>query len=391
LKTTLTANFVKTATAEPGKDRSIYWDTTMPGFGLAVMQSGARSFVVQYRAAGVSRRLTLPDTLSLEDAKREARKRLGEVAGGRDPLTEERAKVAAAKAAKANTLRIIAADYFKREGSKIRTMKERISTFERLVFPKLGDRPIDQIQRSDIVRVLDSIEDERGPVMADKTLAFLTRFFAWHSARTDSFRSPIVRGMARTKPHERARARILNDAEIVAVLRAAEAQPDAFSSLVRFLLLTAARRSEASNMTWGEIVNGAWTIPASRVKVKKEMEMPLSAAAQAVLANIPRIQGCPYVFATGAAKRPMTNFGNAKARLDATSGVSGWTLHDLRRTARSLMSRAHVDSDIAEMCLGHVLNGVRGVYDRHAYFDEKKLAFEVLAQQVEKIIKTTSP
>ena len=64
----------------------------------------------------------------------------------------------------------------------------------------------------------------------------------------------------------------------------------------------------------------------------------------------------------------------------------GWTLHDLRRTARSLMSRAGVSADVAERCLGHVISGVRGTYDRHAYFDEKKRAFEGLAALVERII-----
>ena len=64
------------------------------------------------------------------------------------------------------------------------------------------------------------------------------------------------------------------------------------------------------------------------------------------------------------------------------SGVSGWVIHDLRRTARSLLSRAGVPTDHAERCLGHVIGGVRGVYDRHEYYDEKAKAFEALAAQV---------
>ena len=66
--------------------------------------------------------------------------------------------------------------------------------------------------------------------------------------------------------------------------------------------------------------------------------------------------------------------------------LPNWTLHDLRRTARSLMSRAGVNTDIAERCLGHVIRGVRGVYDRHAYYDEKKHAFKELAALVERIV-----
>ena len=81
---------------------------------------------------------------------------------------------------------------------------------------------IDAIRRTDIVRLLDSIEDENGPVMADKTLAFLSKLFSWHASRSDEFRSPIVRGMARTKPKERTRERILSDEEMRSVWHKAE-------------------------------------------------------------------------------------------------------------------------------------------------------------------------
>src|SRR6185436_2182250 len=75
-----------------------------------------------------------------------------------------------------------------------------------------------------------------------------------------------------------------------------------------------------------------------------------------------------------------------KARLDKASGVSGWVLHDLRRTARSLMSRAGVRPDIAERVLGHARHGVEGVYDRHAYRDEKAHALNALASVIESIL-----
>ena len=86
----ITANFIKTATAEPGKERSVYWDATMPGFGLVVTSNGARSFVYQYRANGISRRLTLDGKLTLADARKEAKKRQGEVAKGGDPVADRR-------------------------------------------------------------------------------------------------------------------------------------------------------------------------------------------------------------------------------------------------------------------------------------------------------------
>ena len=87
----------------------------------------------------------------------------------------------------------------------------------RLVYPVMGARPIEDIRRSDIVRLLDRIEDNNGPVMADLTLAYIRRVMNWHASRSDEFRSPIVRGMARTSGKERARARILTDDELRAV------------------------------------------------------------------------------------------------------------------------------------------------------------------------------
>jgi integrase len=104
----------------------------------------------------------------------------------------------------------------------------------------------------------------------------------------------------------------------------------------------------------------------------------------------------PHVFTTGG-KTPICGFSKFKAALDAKvlaelrkqepeATLPRWTLHDLRRTARSLMSRAGVNTDIAERCLAHVLGGVRGVYDRYAYYDEKKHAFEALAALVERIV-----
>src|SRR5262245_46701380 len=104
-----------------------------------------------------------------------------------------------------------------------------------------------------------------------------------------------------------------------------------------------------------------------------------------VLGERPRIGNCDYVFTT-AARRPISGFSTFKLRFDIACGVKDWTLHDLRRTARSLMSRAGVNPDTAERCLGHVIAGVRGVYDRYQYEAEMRRAFEALATQIDKIV-----
>jgi integrase len=383
MRTVLTASFVKAVTAEPGKERSVYWDATLPGFGLVVTSSGARSFVYQYRANGRSRRLTINSTLALADARKEAVKRMGDVARGGDPVVERRRQAAAQKTATSGTLEFVAHEYFRREGRRIRTMAERQATFERLVFPKLGALQIGDIRRVDINRLLDQIEDQRGSVMADMTLLYLSRLFNWHAVRSDDFRTPIVRGMRRLKAADRMRTRVLSDDELRSIWSAASSRPAPFHSAVKLILLTATRRNEAIRMTWDEIdKHGDWTIPAARYKTKADTLIPLSRAAQAVLAEVPRIGR--FIFSHDG-KRPITGFSRPKRVLDRDSGVSGWTIHDLRRTARSLMSRAGVPADHAERCLGHVIGGVRGVYDRHAYRDEKADAFEKLAKLIAEI------
>src|SRR5262249_31986885 len=153
----------------------------------------------------------------------------------------------------------------------------------------------------------------------------------------DDFRSPIIRGMRRTKPQERARTRILSDDELRSVWAAAGSARGAFPKMVRFLLLTAARRCEASNMTWDEIRGNDWTLPASRNKTKQDFIRPLSRAAQDVLAGLPRFVNSPYVFTTDGSC-PITGFTVFKERFDEACGVTGWTIHDLRRTARTLLS-----------------------------------------------------
>jgi integrase len=362
------------AAVAPGAERTIFWDKNKSGFGLMVTKQGHKSYVVQYRSGRLSRRMAIKNGLTLDQARREAKKIIGDVAKGLDPLAERRKNEAKAE----NTLRQIAEEYFLREGQKLRTVGERRATFERLILPKYGARQIDSIRRGEIVRLLDRVEDENGPVMADHVLAYLRRVMTWHASRSDDFRSPIVRGMARTKPRSRVRQRVLSDDEIKAVWQAAEQTKTLFGYFVQFLLLTAARRNEAALMSRTEVDNDEWTIPQARYKTGRELVIPLSPAARAILAQIPKIAKSSLVF-TNDGKRPLGGFSKFKKSFDELCGIKGWTLHDLRRTARSLMSRAGISTDHAERALGHVISGIRGTYDKYEYRDEKRRAFEALA------------
>jgi integrase len=261
----------------------------------------------------------------------------------------------------------------------IRTAARRLRDLERAIFPTLGHRPVVEIKRSEIVALLDSIEMKSGAVAADRALALIRRILNWHATRADNFAPPIIKGMARTSTKERARSRVLTDDEIRKIWNTK--QSDAFAALVKFLLLTGARRAEAANMRWEEIDGDSWTLPGARNKTRQDLTRPLSAPALAIIEGQRR--DCPFVFSKG--RKAISTFSRDKAAYDAAIGISGYRLHDLRRTARSLLSRAGIDADIGERCLGHALPGVRGTYDRHAYQPEMTHAYAKLAAQIEQI------
>jgi integrase len=359
-------------------------DGLVAGLYLVTQPSGAKSWAVRGRVGGKSMKYTLGSypTVPLKTARVLGREAILRIKGGASPLAEKREARRKAEAATKDTVRSICEEFLCREGRHLRTEGQRRAIFERTVYPVLGSRPIEAVSRTDIVRLLDKVEDERGPRAADLMRAYLGRVLNWYAARSDTFRSPLVRGMARYK--EAPRSRVLSDVELCRVWDASgSAGP--FGALVRFLLLTASRRGEAAGMKWQEVEGSIWTLPAVRSKTKSETVRPLSAAARLLLADVPQIGNCPFVF-TVTGYGAIRSFGPPKRRLDQTSGVTGWRLHDLRRTSRSLMSRAGVSTDIAERCLGHTIGGVRGIYDRHQYVAEMSHAFEALAALFERIV-----
>ena len=219
------------------------------------------------------------------------------------------------------------------------------------------------------------IEDENGPVMADRVLAHIRKAFNWQAARDDQFSPPIVRGMARTKPAERARTRALSDDEIVSLWAALEPEevPLAFRRVVRVLLLTAQRRNEVGLMRAEEIDDKIWTIPAERYKTGIPNVNLLTSDARGWIGD--RMEG--FLFSSNGGKRAFNGYSNPKGQLDKViarqrrqaklKAILPWKLHDLRRTARSLMARAGVSGDVARTSIGPQDPGVRGVYDRRSY------------------------
>jgi integrase len=305
-----------------------------------------------------------------------------------------------------DTFKTVAENFIKRhvrkEGAKedrkkegpLRSAGEIQRIFDTYVYPAWGDLPFLSIRRGRVAALLDSIEEGKagpsgtmgGPVMADRTLAALSKLFNWYQVRDpeEEYVSPIVRGMRRTNAKARARSRILSDDEIRALWSAA-GDKGAFGAFVKLLLLTGQRRAKVAAMKWADVQDGVWTMPRADREKGSAGSLILPALALQVIEGIARVEGNPFVFA-GRGKVAMSMSDKLKKHFDEAAGLSDWTLHDLRRTARSLMARAGVRPDHSERVLGHVIAGVEGVYDRHSYSKEKGEALEALAGLVALIL-----
>ena len=307
------------------------------GLYLIVQPSGSKSWAVRYSRSGRVMKVTLGPypALSLAEARRRALGIVASVANGADPAVERKAaqKAAERTAAEVKTVRMIADEFLKRHTSEhngARWAAETRRILERNILPAIGDKAAAEVDKADINAMLDVIRD-RGPIAANRTLAVVKKLFRWALGRGDVDRDPCA-GIAKPGAEQK-RDRVLTDDELARVWRAAEGMGYAFGPAVRLLILTGARREEVGGMRWSEVDIEArtWTLPASRAKNGVEHVVPLSNAAVDILRSLPRIGRAGFVFTTTGATA-ISGWSRAKAQMDKASGVTGWTLHDLRRT-----------------------------------------------------------
>jgi integrase len=389
------------------------------GFAVRVTAAGTKSFVWFHRVDGTGYLETLGrwdanqggGTLTVRDAIVRADKLAKDVRNGRreDPRPERTRRLQDGdKPVDGNVSGLLdtyIARYLKAGNLRSAVMIEK--QLDRLVKPKIGKVGIYELKRSHISRMLDEIADDHGPRMADLVLAYVRKAFNWYevNGHDDDFTSPVVRGMARLKPSDRERERVLADDEIRDVWAALDTitEPACFPAYVKTLLLTATRRSEGADMSTTELEGEIWTIPAARYKTKLDHVIPLSARSGELIAGAAPdkpAKNAHFVFSTTNGAKSFAGFSKAKTALDKAIAeireregrppMENWTLHDLRRTARTLLARAGVRDDIAERCLGHVIKGVEKVYNRYAYLEEKRAAFEALAALVSRILNPTA-
>ena len=267
----------------------------------------------------------------------------------------------------------------------VRAPKSRAEV-ERLLRHDCADllaMPVASITRADTRQVLDAIRKRGAIIVANQVHQHLKSIFRWAQDREMVAAVPLDREAP--SGAEKPRSRVLSDDELAKVWRATAARPLPLQGAERILILTGVRREEAAGMRWSEIdlTKGEWLIPGDRAKNEDEHLVPLSSAAVEVIRSQQRVEGSDYVF-TFSGNKP-ASMALEGERLRSISGVADWTLHDLRRTVATNLPRLDVSPDIAERVLGHRIGGMRGVYNRYSYLDEKRDALQRWADHLASI------
>ncbi|ATN32987.1 hypothetical protein ACO34A_04125 [Rhizobium sp. ACO-34A] len=259
--------------------------------------------------------------------------------------------------------------------------------------------PVNAIKRGDVTRELERLISDIGEkggkgTRANRGLAAIKKLYSWCIDQGIVEISPVV-GL---KPliKEVSRDRYLTYDEIITYWKGCEAEGYPFEQFGKLLLLTGQRRDEIASMRWSELDlhRGTLTLKAERTKNGTPHIVPLSRQALDILRSIPRFLGSDYVF-TSTGRTPISGFGRFKDRLDTFVGMDAedWRFHDVRRTAATNMAILKVQPHIIEAVLNHksgIVSGVASIYNRHAYFDEKREALQIWADHVMELTSSSS-
>jgi integrase len=377
-----------------GKSEVIYWDADLPGLGLRVLASGARTWIVRYRVGKRSRVVSLAkgNALSPGEARKQAGTILHKAKVGQDTRTE----IGTARAQASDTFDKLADRYLRaiepwRRASYVRDVRRYLLHDA----APLHALPVAAITRNRVAGLLADMA-LRAPVAADRCRIALSTLFGWAMKQGLAEVNPAAAVARIVEP--KARERALSAEELREVWLATEGPGD-FNAAVRLLLLTGQRREEVGAMAWGEIdarVPGKalWSLSGERTKNRRGHDVPLSLAALAVLLGIHRREDRALVFGTG--KGGFSGWSNSKAALDARiarsrarpagrdkpapeDALPPWRLHDLRRSVVTDMAEIGVPPHVVGAVVNHVSGhktGVAGVHNRATYAAEKRDALE---------------
>jgi integrase len=384
----LTDRFLASRKA-PALGRTIYTDSTVPGLTFRVSaptesnSEGRRDWLLRYRPRRQAQKavaLGAYPAISLSLARQRAGAIVAAAKRGIDLIaTEEREEQAQRAAqAKARPLADIANEYL----DSVKHLRSWCSIESRTrchIIPKLGNKPVGEVTRADVVDFLDRLERGEGfRHQVNRCRETLRAIFAYAIERELVTVNPIV-GVSKRKV-ETPRDRTLTADELTALWIAIEKLPELPRAYFRVALLTGARRNEVRGMAWSELDldAGLWRLPAERTKSGRPFELPLSAPVLEMLRTLPRIG--PMVFAFDG-KRPMTVH-QLVERVRRNARLSNVRLHDLRRTLRTGLAELGVSFEVAERVLDHAMPGLQAVYNRHSYAAEKRTALVLWADHV---------
>jgi len=350
------------------------FDAGYPGFALRVSYGGGKSWVYFYRIGGRLRRRSLGTypAVTLAEARQLWRDAKHQVSLGRDPGWQRASDL---------NFESVAREWLKRDQADKRSLKEVTRIVEKELIPKWGQRSIRDIRRHDILVLSDRIADRGATTMARRVMAYVHRLFRWAKSR-DLIESNPATDLP--KPgREVARDRVLTDAELAAVWKAAVEIGWPYGPAAQLLILTGARRAEIAELKWSEIHGNTIKLSGARTKNAEPHDMPLSEQALDVLSRMPRIAGSEYVFG-----KPLRSgaWSNAKIKFSAAK-IQPWRIHDLRRTVSTGMNELGTEPHIVEAVLGHTVKGVAGVYNRAKYEAAKRAALKAWGAHVMALVQ----
>ncbi len=375
----------------------------VPGLYVRISTGGSKTFAVVARdprgrqvwASIGGTELTLDEKVE-GNARQKARQAIRRIKVGEDAIPRPPAAPV--------TFAELAENWMKRhvQAKGLRSEKELRRQLDTYILPAWKRRAFVDVKKSDVAKLLDDIEDNHGATQADRVLSTVRGIMRWQAARDDDYVCVVTGKLRRTDPKERRRERILDDDEIRLVWQVA-AGFGIYGDMVRLGLLTGQRRDKIASIRWDDVDDdGRWTI-ATEAREKGNGEvLPLPALALGIVRRQKRLESNPYVFPgrgdryyVGHPKaKPRLDEAIAKARAEAASepldmekhALLGWTFHDLRRTARSLLARSGVTTEIAKRVLGHAEDSIQATYNRHSYIKERGEALEQLAGLVAQIL-----
>jgi integrase len=373
----------------PPKGEKVYWDEELRGFGVRVLSSGIKSFIIYRRLSPTEQykeTLGRIGELKIGEARRIAEARIGEIANGKDPVADRRK-------AKANTFAALAEVYITRHCSTKKSGAEDERMIRKDLLPAWGTLPSKDITRLMVIELTDGIKDRGAPIQANRTLSCIKRIFNFGRARDLVEHNPAF--FVEKPGKEKKRQRVLTDEEIRAFW---EKLPDMdragrqVEDGLKLILVTAQRPGEVVAMEWSEIEGDLWTIPAEKSKNKLAHRVPLSPLALSILQGIPHVGkyafprrvGSGYTKDQHMARRSLSH---AVSTNRALFDIPHWTPHDLRRTAASRFASMGASWTTIEKILNHIFPGIMAVYNRYGYDSEKRLALDAWADKLQQILE----